>query len=76
MKLLLKISFSIFAIIITVGKVQSSTVETILQKETSYSLFQESQLGRVVFESYPAYGDLADGIKEEENGYKYGSYQN
>jgi len=39
-------------IIITVGEIKSSAVITILQEETSYSFFQKSQLGTIVFENY------------------------
>jgi hypothetical protein len=41
-------------IIITVEDVKSSTVVTILQGETSYSFFQKSQLGVVIFENHNA----------------------
>jgi len=55
MKLFFKILFFIFTmIIITVGEVKSSTVITTLREETSYSSFQKSQLGAILFESHNA----------------------
>ena len=55
MKLFLKILFFIFTmIIITVGETKSSTVITVLQKESSYSFFQKTQLGTMLFEKHNA----------------------